>query len=178
METNINQICFCGKSLKKYQYKWDYPCNCCCKQYNSNEMEFYDCGPEQECDYWKISTVACMVCEECFNSKDYDLKQNDNDFILNKTKSNMQIISNKMKQLTDIEQRKQYMISIYDNLYDSWIAKLQNQILANQFNEFYEKELEKIKDDVDVHELELNDDIFVSNSNKQFKSNQLKEINK
>eukprot|EP01084_Bolivina_argentea_P043948 80930_1 len=103
METNINQTCFCGKSPTKCEFEWDAPCTCCGKQYNTNETEFYWCG-DYKCKYQQITTTGYVVCAKCFNSKDYDLRDTENDFIVNKTKSNMQIISDKLKTLIDIQQ--------------------------------------------------------------------------
>eukprot|EP01084_Bolivina_argentea_P061616 112635_1 len=174
----MNQTCFCGTSLTKYQYQWDYPCCCCGKQYNPNEIEFYACFAGAKCKYTQISPAAYVVCAQCFNSKHYDLKDSENDFIVNKTNSNMKIISDKFKTLIDIQQRKKCIDEMYFILYQCWIAKLQNDALTQQFNEFYNKELEKIKSDTDAHELELNDDIFTNNSNKEFDPQQLAEMNK
>eukprot|EP01084_Bolivina_argentea_P061618 112640_1 len=181
----MNQTCFCGTSLTKYQYQWDYPCWCCGIQYNPDKIEFYCCNQSNTCKFKQISTYDYVVCVQCFNSKNHDLKdtENDlkdteNDFIINKTKSNMKIISDKFKTLIDIQKRKKCMYEMYFVLYQSWIAKLQNDALTKEFNEFYNQELEKIKNDTDAHELELNDDIFTNNSNKEFDPQQLAEMNK
>eukprot|EP01084_Bolivina_argentea_P259109 437095_1 len=179
METNINQTCFCGKSLTKRQaIQSKRPCLCCGKQYNPNEMEFYGCNQRNQCKFQQISAYGYVVCAQCFNSKNYDLGDSGNDFTFNKTKSNMKIISDKLNKLTDIQQRKKCMDEMCFMLYQCWIAKLKNELLTQKFNDFYNEALAKIKNDMDAHELELNDDIFTSNSNKQFDPQQLAEMNK
>ncbi len=85
-------MCFCGEPLKNINQPWK-ACNCCCRQWTENAPEFYNCFTFNQCKYVQISTAHYMVCEECYNSQDYGFKDSNNDFIFNKTKLNMKIIS-------------------------------------------------------------------------------------
>eukprot|EP01084_Bolivina_argentea_P288649 495483_1 len=144
MDLNLYKMCFCMKQVIKYQYEWS-KCMCCCNEYDENEMEFYCCDRGTECEYDKISAVTYMTCSTCFN-KGYDgTYDGQNDFISTKTKANIKIISEEMKKLNDIQQRKKYMYRIYFSLYKYWIAKLNDDELTKHFNDFYHKELEKKK---------------------------------
>ncbi len=91
MNTNVNQLCFCENPLQKVEY---HSCVCCCKKYEENEIEFYECDRGSECQYEKISTVDYMICSDCFNTKDNNGSNIEkNEFISHKTRAAMTIIS-------------------------------------------------------------------------------------
>eukprot|EP01084_Bolivina_argentea_P257737 434285_1 len=120
---NIHQICFCKKPLKKSDAK-SGGCLSCCQMYSPNETQFFWCDQDQQCDYIKISAQEYYaICSKCFNRRYNGINDIKTDFISIKTKANMKIMSEEMKVLNDIQQRKKYMSGIYTFLYRKWIVK-------------------------------------------------------
>eukprot|EP01084_Bolivina_argentea_P284827 488249_1 len=177
-KVTLNQMCFCKKQLKKYKFEDTRVCACCCNLYiNSNGMEFYRCMGGQQCEFEQITTEYYEICSKCFNRRETVIDDDKNDFISTKTESIMNIISEETKILTNINQRKQYMSRIYRFWYLLWIAKLNRKELTKYFNDFYDKELQEIKTDIDLKELELSYDIFVNSKNMDTNiSQQINEI--
>eukprot|EP01083_Nonionella_stella_P187821 691045_1 len=50
---NINQICFCGRKVIKYQKDWRQ-CKSCCKTIEKMEKTYYYCNADQ-CKYRKMT---------------------------------------------------------------------------------------------------------------------------
>ena len=91
----LNQICFCKKQLKKMKKgtTLKVTCNCCCKEYDLNEMGFYWCDGADTCKYFQISAISYGHCAKCFNRRCTYVEEDEMDFISFKTKANMKIIS-------------------------------------------------------------------------------------
>eukprot|EP01084_Bolivina_argentea_P242996 407467_1 len=141
---NINKMCFCKKKLQQTK-STSGSCFCCCNKYkpNKNKMQFYGCPRNKECVYYKISASRYRTCSRCFNREYKRIEDSKNDFLYTKTKANMKIISEEVGKVPAIGQRKKYMYAIYKDLYTWWIAKLNNDELTKDFNDFYDKQLQK-----------------------------------
>eukprot|EP01084_Bolivina_argentea_P275708 470276_1 len=102
---NINQLCYCGKSLTQHEQNRERKCQYCWRSYPKINIDtYYECG-DSECKWYGISECY-VVCEECYNSLDDDVNGddikysdlNDNKFIEYKIKANLNTIRKQIKQ--------------------------------------------------------------------------------
>eukprot|EP01083_Nonionella_stella_P211143 763737_1 len=139
--TNVNQICFCRQPLTKYTKDWD-ECMCCCKKYEPNEMRFYWCS--RQCIYRKTTTATYMVCAKCYETQpdiSTDENANEHSFMKRKIEETLNIISKEIEQCQDNQQRRQYMVDIYQRMYMFWIKRLNDSEFAEIFVSFYSRYL-------------------------------------
>eukprot|EP01084_Bolivina_argentea_P012816 24004_1 len=109
---NINQFCYCQKSLSKHTINGEWNCNYCWKSYQKNVKTYYECG-DGKCKWYGISSCY-TVCEECYNSLDDDINGddikysdlNDNKFIEYKIKANLNTIRKQIKQYENTDEKK------------------------------------------------------------------------
>eukprot|EP01083_Nonionella_stella_P094038 263757_1 len=158
--TNVNQICFCRQPLTKYAKH--YPrCLCCCKEYQPNEMEFYWCSTQ--CLYRKTTGgVGYTVCTNCYETQpaiSSDDNANEHSFMKRKIDETLNIIKKEIEQCQDNQQTRQHMVNIYQDMYEGWIKRLNESEFAEIFMSFYSRYLEVVKNEIDLAELELKEDI-------------------
>eukprot|EP01083_Nonionella_stella_P069148 184173_1 len=129
--TNVNQICFCGKPLRKYanDHHIIHMCLCCCKKYEPKEMEWYECFAN--CKYKKISTSDYMACAKCYETQP-EISNDDNDhtFMKKKIEETLKIIKKEIEQCQDNQQTRQYMVDIHQRMYRDWIKPLNESEFA------------------------------------------------
>eukprot|EP01084_Bolivina_argentea_P197363 338236_1 len=112
-QSNINQICFCGKSMKQYPIQLkEWHCRCCCKR--RNDKIVYACGRWKQCEYYIQVGRVYQICYECFNVLDND--ENKDNLKVRKIKSMGKIINNQMKLCKNNQQRRTYLVNVYDRL--------------------------------------------------------------
>eukprot|EP01084_Bolivina_argentea_P069067 125721_1 len=163
---NINKICFCGKQMEQYpMYLNEWACYCCCKI--KHDKIYYRCVTPEQCEYYIFVGGIYQICDECFNILDIDdYKEN---LKVKKIKSIGKVINKQMKLCKNNKQQRAYLVHVYKIMYTGSIGKLNDEILSNIFNEFYNKCLESIKNKINMNELELHKNLFINEKQTQKK---------
>eukprot|EP01083_Nonionella_stella_P055581 146537_1 len=167
-EENMNQICLCGRKLTTYPYGWDQ-CYSCCKEIEKEENTYYYCG-EGECTYRKMrGTSYFMVCSACYESVNSSNMDSKRSFLFCKVASMTDRIKNETEQCKDNDERRRYIISVYDILHTNCIAKLapfmmesEHKQIQDMFDAFYGEVMDEIKQNIDSKALGLASHIFVN----------------
>eukprot|EP01083_Nonionella_stella_P256693 879475_1 len=151
--TNVNQICFCHQPLTKYAKHYPYPCLCCCKKYEPNEMEFYWCS--RQCIYRKTigGSGGYTICTNCYETQpaiSTDENANEHSFMKRKIEETLNIINKEIEQCQDNQQTRQYMVQIYRDMYRDWIKRLNESEFAEIFVSFYSRYMEVVRNAIDL----------------------------
>eukprot|EP01084_Bolivina_argentea_P109808 196200_1 len=169
---NINQHCYCGKALSKDKINEKWKCNYCYQSYPKDVETYYECG-DSKCKWYQISSCY-IICEECYQTVD-DVKVDDNElFIENKIKANLNIIRKQIEKCKHTNEKRRYMYKVYTTLYKDWIRKLNDKqmiktSILDDFNVFYESELVKIVTEIDEKAFEVTGDIFINDEKDEKK---------
>eukprot|EP01083_Nonionella_stella_P157453 511210_1 len=154
---NVNQMCYCMKPLKN-KIPAQNRCECCYKDYPQRDVTFYICDayPDKECTHYQMSKRWYIVCAPCFETKREDLetqehKQNEDNvraFRLQKVKATLNILKERLK---DETLKGKYLFWIRWYMYSSFIQKLNDDQLEEEFNTFYEDQLDLLAKEIDLN---------------------------
>eukprot|EP01084_Bolivina_argentea_P039741 73438_1 len=118
--SNINQLCYCGKSLSKHTTNEEWKCHYCS---SPKDVEtYYECG-DSKCKWYEVSRCY-KICQQCYKTVDNVNRDENKSFIENKIKANLNIIRKQIQMCKNTDEKRRYMDPIYTNLYQDWIRKL------------------------------------------------------
>eukprot|EP01084_Bolivina_argentea_P275207 469263_1 len=170
---NPNKLCYCMDSLRLYQPTRDSElCLLCCKWYDANKTEFYQCYPNKRCIYCKTAFSPYIVCHHCYNTESKGMNYTENTFILAKIESQLHIIDTIINNLQGVHKEIiRYIQDVMHYFHRDFMLQLNDDTVNARFSVWYrshlteiEKEMEK---DIDWKTAHIKTVYFVLSAKKE-----------